>query len=68
MDVGSASRSSHKVANNPFNLLQILVFIITKAKTVKLIPILSNFWAGTVGVLAAKRKERILTLSATEPD
>jgi hypothetical protein len=48
--------------------LKILIFIITKAKTVKLSPILSTFWAGTLGVLAAKRKDRILTLSATAPD
>uniref|UniRef100_UPI0031F46E7D hypothetical protein n=1 Tax=Escherichia coli TaxID=562 RepID=UPI0031F46E7D len=60
--------SSHNVSNKPFNSLKILVFIIAKAKTVKLSPILSTFWAGTVGVLAAKRKERILTLSATAPD
>ena len=60
--------SSHKVASKTFNLLKVLVFIIKQAKTVKLSPILSTFWAGTVGVLAAKRKERILTLSATAPD
>ena len=45
-----------------------LVFIINKAKTVKLIPILAIFWAGTAGVLAAKRKDRILTLLATAPE
>ena len=53
---------------NPFNPLKILVFIIKIAKTVKLSPILSTFWAGTLEVLAAKRKDRILTLSATAPD
>lgn len=60
--------SSHTASNKPFNPLKILIFIITKAKTVKLSPILSTFWAGTLGVLAAKRKDRILTLSATAPD
>ncbi|WP_143355528.1 hypothetical protein [Escherichia coli] len=57
--------SSHKAANKPFNPLKILDFIIKKAKAVKLSPILSTSWAGTVEVLAAKRKDRILTLSAT---
>ena len=60
--------SSHKAANKPFNPLKILAFIIKKAKAVKLSPILSTSWAGTVEVLAAKRKDRILTLSATAPD
>lgn len=60
--------SSHKVANKTFNSLKTLAFIIKTTKTVKLNPILSTFWAGTVGVLAAKRKDRILTLSATAPD
>ncbi|EFB9659619.1 hypothetical protein E5G80_19515, partial [Escherichia coli] len=55
-------------ANKPFNYLKVLVFIIKKAKTVKLIPILAIFWAGTAGVLAAKRKDRILTLLATAPE
>ncbi|HGG1084601.1 TPA: hypothetical protein ACJE3M_005752, partial [Klebsiella quasipneumoniae] len=54
--------------NKPFNPLKILAFIINKAKAVKLCPILSTSWAGTVEVLAAKRKDRILTLSATAPD
>ncbi len=54
--------SSHKAANKPFNPLKILAFIINKAKAVKLCPILSTSWAGTVEVLAAKRKDRILTL------
>ncbi|HBO92698.1 MAG TPA: hypothetical protein DD667_05420 [Gammaproteobacteria bacterium] len=48
--------------------MKILTFIIMTTKTVKLSPILSTFWAGTLGVLAAKRKDRILTLSATAPD
>lgn len=48
--------------------MKVLVFIINKAKTVKLIPILAIFWAGTAGVLAAKRKDRILTLLATAPE
>lgn len=60
--------SSHKVANKIFNSLKTLAFIIKTTKTVKLNPILSTFWAATVGVLAAKRKDRILTLSATAPD
>ncbi|MAE92608.1 MAG: hypothetical protein C9356_05145 [Oleiphilus sp.] len=48
--------------------MKILAFIIKTTKTVKLSPTLSTFWAGTLGVLAAKRKDRILTLSATAPD
>ncbi|RUO50253.1 hypothetical protein CWE21_03810 [Pseudidiomarina aquimaris] len=48
--------------------MKLLDFIIKKSKIVKLSPILSTFWAGTLGVLATKRKGTILTFSATAPD
>ncbi|WP_261154775.1 hypothetical protein, partial [Serratia ficaria] len=60
--------SSHKIENKSFNLLKILFFTISINKTVKLRQILSTFWAGTVGILVAKRKDKILTLLATAPD
>lgn len=46
----------------------LLIFIISKAKVVRLSSMLLTLWAGIVGVSAAKRKDRILTISATAPD
>ncbi len=57
-----------KLCQKPFKLLKVLPFIVKKANFVKLNSNIVNDLSKNYGVFAAKRKDSILTLSATAPN